>query len=337
MALSFASARFDLRTPPAFKQIETTIDAVGHVVLDNLWNPEFLARLHDFAQENFVSSPHGATHFDDALPPEIDREFFLEFERSGVPALLRNLLSGDFVVSRTERVLRRADASVPAQFSGLHRDGQLQPCAKRGINSQREFTIWTPLQDCTGDSTPRLLLLHRGDEFADVFSKEELVADEGTGYLPIALRPQLAAAAIEGSPDRVDRMFERLYAARRCYAPPVPLGSAVLFDHNIVHGSYRHRGMTTPRYSLDFRVVGIYRLSHANARYQGVAFRSSAVPSGTYGEAMRMVARSTLATSLISGAMRGDLDSLRRVKRQFSKLRDRMTSAREDDGPKHSA
>src|SRR5208282_3014676 len=109
--------------------------------------------------------------------------------------------------------------------------------------------------------------------------------------LPIELRPQLAADALEGAADRIDQMFERLYAARHCYAPPVPFGSAVLFDHDIVHGSYRRRGMTTPRYSFDFRAVGVYRPSHANARYQGVAFRSRNVPDGLYAETLRMVAR----------------------------------------------
>jgi hypothetical protein len=320
MALCFDSPRFNLRDAP-LADIEQSINDVGHVVLDGLWNRQFLGRLHDFAVTNFATSSKRATHFDGVLPPDHDREFFTEFERSGLPALLRHLLSGDFVVSQTERVVRRADATVPAQFSGLHMDGQLRYCSDRGIHSKREFTIWTALQDCARDDTPRLLLLHRGDTFADVFSSQEAVADEGNSYLPIELRPQMEAAGLERAADRLDQMFDRLYEAKRCYAPPIPFGSAVLFEHNIVHGSYRRRNMVTPRYSLDFRVVGVYRPARANARYQGVAFRSSGVPQGLYATALRAYANTTLAVGLLGGALRGDLSSVRRVKRQLNKLR----------------
>jgi hypothetical protein len=330
MALGFDSPRFELRDA-SLADIERSIDDVGHVVLDGLWNRPFLSRLHDFAATNFTSSPAGATHFDGALPPAHDRDFLVEFERSGLPALLRHLLSGDFVVSRSERVVRRANAAVPAQFSGLHMDGQLRYCSEKGIHSKREFTIWTPLQDCTNDMTPRLLLLHRGDTFADVFAAQESVTDEGNSYLPVELRPQLAAAGLENAADRLDQMFERLYAAKRCYAPPVPFGSAVLFEHNIVHGSYRNRGMTTARHSLDFRVVGVYRPAPANARYRGVAFRSSGVPGGLYANALRVYANSALALGLLGGALRGDINSVRRVKRQLDRFRRGSSGADADD------
>ena len=330
MALSFDSPRFNLREA-SLAEIEQSINDVGHVVLDGLWNHKFLSRLHDFAVTNFTTSSERATHFDGVLPADLDREFFTEFERSGLPALVRHLLSGDFVVSQTERVVRRADATVPAQFSGLHMDGQLRYCSDRGIHSKREFTIWTALQDCTGDDTPRLLLLQRGDTFADVFSSQEAVADEGNTYFPIELRPQMEAAGLEAAADRLDQMFERLYEAKRCYAPPIPFGSAVLFEHNIVHGSYRRRNMVMPRHSLDFRVVGVYRTARANARYQGVAFRSSGVPRGLYATALRAYANTTLAVGLLAGAARGDLSSVRRVKRQLNKFKTRKSYLQDTD------
>jgi hypothetical protein len=320
MALSFESPRLNLRDA-SLAEIEQTINNVGHVVLDGLWNRPFLSRLHDFAKTNFTTSSERATHFDGVLPPALDREFFIELERSGLPALLRHLLSGDFVVSQTERVVRRADAAIPAQFSGLHMDGQLRYCSDRGIYSKREFTIWTALQDCSGDDTPRLLLLHRGDTFADVFSAQEFVTDDGTTYLPLELRPQLEATGLERAADRLDNMFERLYDAKRCYAPRIPFGSAVVFEHNIVHGSYRRQIMRTPRYSFDFRVVGVYRPARANARYQGVAFQSFGVPHGLYANALRAYANATLAISLLGGALRGDPNSARRVKRQLNKFK----------------
>lgn len=325
MPLSYESPRFNLRTAD-LTDVKQNLETVGHIIFDGLWNERFLTGLRAFAEDNFAATPTRATHYDGTLSPELDREFLLELERSGLPAVLRYLLSGDFVVSRTERVLRRADASVPAQFSGLHRDGQLRFCSARGINSKGEFTIWTPLLDCTDDLTPRLLLLHRGDEFTNVFSENDSVSDEGNSYLPVALRPQLAADGLETVAERLDTMFEKLYAARRCYAPKIPFGSAVMFNHDVVHGSYRRRNMTTPRYSLDFRAVGVYRPSPANARYQGVAFRSRNIPDGIYAETMRMISRVTLTASLLSNAMRGDITSARRVRRQFDKIKQRLGS-----------
>jgi hypothetical protein len=320
MTLSLISPRFELRDAD-FLEIERSISNVGHVVLDSLWNRNFLVRLHDFAKQGFATSSTGATYFDGVLSPAYDRDFFIEMERTGLPGLFRYLLSGDFVVSRTQRMIRRADAAVPAQFSGLHMDGQLRFCSERGINSKREFTIWTPLQDCADETTPRLLLLHRGESYGDVFSAEENVADAGNSYLPISLRPQIESTGLEGAADRIDQMFERLYVAKQCYAPPIPLGSAVLFDRDIVHGSYRRTNMTTPRYSLDFRVVGVYRFSRANARDQGVAFRSSKFPSGVYANALRVCSNTALAFGLLGGAMRGDGNSVRRIKRQIGRFK----------------
>jgi hypothetical protein len=67
--------------------------------------------------------------------------------------------------------------------------------------------------------------------------------------------------------------MQRLFAARRCYAPPVPLGGAILFEHDVMHASYLRPGMTRARYSLDFRAVGEYEVDEANRPYSGKLFR----------------------------------------------------------------
>src|SRR5262249_3637787 len=113
----------------------------------------------------------------------LDQDFNSEFERSGMPALLRNLLRGNFVLDRSERVVRRTDPRYPVRFTGLHYDGHLPPCAPRGLNSQREFTLWTPLVSCIDDQTPRLLLLHRGDAV-------DFAAKDAGGFDPIQLKPR---------------------------------------------------------------------------------------------------------------------------------------------------
>jgi hypothetical protein len=273
MPLTFDSPRFSIRDA-AFPEIESKLDRVGHVVLDGLWNPNFLTRLRNFGEKHFRDDATGGTHLPDVrgLPGWNDREFFAEIERSGLPAILRHLLRGDVVVSQHERVVRRADATVTGIFSGLHFDGQLRACSDEGINSTREFTIWSPLVDCTSEATPRLLLLQRGQNFADVFSAKDQVTDGGIKYLPTQLRPTVEADGLNGAASQLDAMFERIYAARQCYAPRIPLGSAVLFEHNIIHGSYRKSGMTVPRYSLDFRAVGVYRKTEKNRHFEGVTF-----------------------------------------------------------------
>src|SRR5262249_5244731 len=249
MALSLESPRFSLRTA-AFADIEKTLNELGHVVLDDAWNPQYLENLQAGAKARFEADDARMNGHFGQFPNEVvemylgghstleqiatitgknfevlDREFYSEFERTGLPALLRHLLRGHFVLDRSERVVRRTDPRYPVRFTGLHYDGQLHSCARRGLNSQREFTLWTPLVTCVDDQTPRLLLLHRGDAV-------DFAAKEAGGFDPIQLKPRQVRdeeqyLAKVGS---LDEQFERIYRERRCYAPPVPLGSAVLFE-----------------------------------------------------------------------------------------------------------
>lgn len=272
MPLTFDSPRFLARNA-SLRGIAKAIDRVGHVVIDGLWDPSFVRGLQRFSEPHFAADPSEATH----LPGDLrclsgwnEQGFVDAIEQSRLPRILHHLLRGDVVVSHNEHVIRRADAKVTGLFSGLHYDGQLRPCSDEGINSKREFTIWTPLVDCTTEDTPRLLLLARGQTFTDVFGVDELVSDEGVKYWPLQLRPTLASEGLNSV--SLDQLFERLYAAKQCYAPHVPIGSAILFEHNITHGSYRRGKMKNPRSSMDFRAVGVYRETDANRHYSGTAF-----------------------------------------------------------------
>jgi hypothetical protein len=173
-----------------------------------------------------------------------------------------------------------------------------------------EFTVWTPLQDCSNEDTPRLLLLNIGEHFDDVFSESD---SGGDPFLPIQLRPELVSETINQAAHRLDGLFERLYANKNCYAPKVPFGSAVLFNGNVVHGSYRRSSMTVPRYSLDFRTVGVYRSTLRNAHYQGKAFRTDAVPNGTIAHSQRAI---RILTNAI-GNREGAREILRRKLREL--------------------
>src|SRR6185312_14076547 len=76
----------------------------------------------------------------------------------------------------------------------------------------------------------------------------------------------------------IDDQFERIYRAHRCFAPLVPMGSIILFEHCVLHGSYRTSKMTTPRYSLDCRATSEYLPTKENASYGGVVFRATTYP-----------------------------------------------------------
>lgn len=182
------SQRFDFRTAN-FADIETSLNEIDHVVLDGLWNVSFLNDL--LARTRSHSAKHHEMSITslEMLSPDLDTAFFIEFERAGLPALMRQLLKGDFVAaSGAERVIRQVSPAA-VWFAGLHADGQLRPAALRGLRSTRELTIWTPFQDCTTETIPRLLLLHRGEHYKDLFTEAEQTTVDGIPYLPIQLKP----------------------------------------------------------------------------------------------------------------------------------------------------
>jgi hypothetical protein len=306
MALTTESPRCSLRTT-SFSEVERTLDEIGHVVIDEAWNYRYLEALHARAKSRFDADDAlydgrfdqfpaslieqylgGHTNLDEisvgaaqadriASIKAADREFFFEFERSGLPALLRHLLNGNFILGRSARVIRRTDPRFEVRFTGLHQDGQLRYCSSHGINSKREFTIWTPLQTCVDDDTPRLLLLHRREQQLEIDSELHNI----TLLKPEQIRDERAYLAEIGS---IDEQFERIYRKYQCFAPRIPIGSVVVFEHCVQHGSYRTSTMKTPRYSLDCRVVGEYRKSKENAGFNGVMFSSATYPNPTLKE-----------------------------------------------------
>lgn len=287
------SPRFNLRSCN-FQDVRAALKTVGHAVLDNVWNLDYLRRLHDHAEAKFRSDDARIHGNYDAMPDGVveghlggtaelygngasaealDREFFLEVERSGLPACYRHLTGGSFVVATSERVVRRVDPAYPLRFIGLHCDGQLWRMSDESP-SDEQFTLWTPLQPCTDDFTPRLLLLHRGETWLEIFADDA----RENGALAIQLKPlQIRDESTANTRNlKINSQFDTLFERKRCFAPPVPFGSAVIFERDIVHGSYTRPGMTTPRYSLDFRTVHDYRITAKNRGYTGYLFSRQA-------------------------------------------------------------
>ena len=292
MTLSLDSPRFSVRDAD-FDELDATLEKVGHVVIDDLWNTGFLTWLFQGAQNLFAQYDKRYGQHLEELPAstvnhykgnsvnlgslfefdpqwreesaDADRRFFGEIERTGITALLRHLLAGDHVVGRSERVIRRSVPTVPTGYVGLHADGQLKVCSSRGFRSKRELTLWTPLQDCSGDDTPRLLLFKRGEPML-----------RGMDSIKLGSFQHAENEKLTGS--QLDAQFDQVYAQRTCYAPHVRMGGAILFMSDVVHGSYRRSTMTVPRYSLDCRAVAAYRVTSANRNYQGVRFGIADVP-----------------------------------------------------------
>jgi hypothetical protein len=283
-------------TPASRRDIETALRGIGHVVIERLWPLDYLGALRQAVADHFAAldaayaeNPSSFSNAEtevylgnvtalDSLRhyEQRDRAFFDAISSTGLPALYRRLFTGDFVISRGERALRRADPRFPLRFHGLHVDGQLGPLSREGIRTKRELTLWTPLVDCIDEDTPRMLYLHRGETFSDLLTETDFIEDRSVRYSPIQLRPfqfRDETARSELSP-KIEELFTKILEKRRCYTPHIPLGGAILFDKDIIHATYMRPGMKKPRYSLDFRAVGEYRVTTINGGYSGRLFRS---------------------------------------------------------------
>jgi hypothetical protein len=296
LAVSLNSPRFSLRTAD-FDAVDQAIRQTGHVVLDNVWNTHFLSELRQESKSRFEADDRrlekgeslqdvhgymggemgvGVLFGTDAAAvaksAQYSARISMEFERSGMPALVRYLLNGTCVLGDTVASLRRIDPRFPVRFIGLHSDGQLNLCSSQGRTSKRELTLWTPLQDCVEEDTPRLLLLHRR-ETVDTIS-----LDGDKDIVLLHTDPLGEAANLANAGNDIDRFFDRVYREKECFAPHVAFGSAVLFDCHVVHGSYRTDQMKTPRYSIDMRMVPEFRTTLDNCTFVGMSYRASRFP-----------------------------------------------------------
>src|SRR5262249_34609942 len=133
------SPRFDWRTCQ-IEGIAEALKSVGHCVLEGVWNPDYIDMLRMRTIQYFdVLDRHVKHHGLESVGDDVayhylggvggidseadDRTLIHEFERTGLPALFRHL-HGDFVLGRSERVLRRLTPEFPFRWVGLHTDGQ---------------------------------------------------------------------------------------------------------------------------------------------------------------------------------------------------------------------
>ena len=157
----------------------------------------------------------------------------------------------------------------------MHCDGQLNQLSTSAYRTNRELTLWTPLVSCAKDNVQRLLLLHRGEDLKGIFQRSDHIVTRDVSYLPIRLRPDAIREEKKFSHliPVIQEQFQRLYSAKSFYSPHVPLGSCILFDSDIWHGTYLEKNMSEARYSLDFRAVGEYRIDDASKAHTGRIYR----------------------------------------------------------------
>lgn len=304
MPLQTNSPRIDLRNGD-LNDAEKYLSTIGHVVLDNVWNINYLeeiylrskqryqndderfsGRFEDFASTTIDTYLGGHLDFNELknevvsdYSKDVEDQFFIEYQRAGLTPLMHLLFQGSFMVGKSERVVRRADPKFPVRFTGLHADGQLGACSQMGLRSKRELTLWTPLNSVQDDSRPRLLLLDKKEtSFLDIFEAEELLEESNVKYLPIQLKP----FQIKSEDDywainkkKITEYYSRIFKYKSCYAPYLPLGSAILFSKEIIHGSYILETMKESRYSFDVRHVGEFKINKHNSKYAGVVFPAS--------------------------------------------------------------
>lgn len=305
MSLALAAVKPSLASPRFFpgsepEGIDAALENIGHAVLENVWPTSFINALRAATAEKFQADDAlnlGRIEAMEAAEREIylgnftcldglpdpwgwDARFYEQFSGSPLPRLYHHLFGGAFVLARNERVLRRSDPRFPLRFAGLHFDGQLGPARLAARCRQRELTLWTPLVDCLDEETSRLLLLHRGEGIGALFT--ETVTSRGVDFAPVMLRPwQFRDDEFDAINPTVMRQFEKLYRERRCYAPKVGIGDAILFDHAIVHSSYiPAAGVRRVRYSMDCRAIGEYEVTDANRAYSGKLFRRRRILGG---------------------------------------------------------
>jgi hypothetical protein len=301
MKLTFDSPRFDYRNSNS-SDIEKVIKQVGHVVLDNVWNKKYVEKLKQWTSERYLNDDkkyqdnlqktqksvidsYLGNHLDfqqlcyqnDGSVKNLEEELIEEFEKTGLPSLFKKMLKGSFMLGISDRVVRRADPKFKIRFTGLHSDGQLRACSREGLNSTDEYTLWTPLVDCVDDLTPRLLMLHKDEKkFNDLFEEEILDKGGGSPHSLVQLRPfQIYDEDnfISKYQAEIFKSFRKIYEHKKCFAPYVPVGSVIIFDCNVIHGTYITEKMNKPRYSLDCRFTGIFKITKNNRMYRGILFQ----------------------------------------------------------------
>jgi len=273
-----------------FEDISKALEAVGHVVIENLFDEESLWQSESYAkmafekmQKRFESNDNleaseiaayvsGTTSF--SSNPEGRRycNLFMDMiARSGILDLYSFLLDGN-VAAVQGPVLRRIDPNVFLRHIGLHADVQTKNYLDHEKN-QTIYTMWTPLCDID-DHTPGLLLIDRKFQLGSTCLKSKdsgmlhKITESGECCHDIVIdinklhnKNQPRAVLDPKETEFLDKEYQQamknlsLSIGDYLYAPKLNKTSVIIFRHDVVHGSFSHPGLITPRLSIDIRFM----------------------------------------------------------------------------------
>lgn len=239
----------------AFGRMRSDLLEVGHIVIDNCFSinqvkeissvcGDFLAKYEKAFREGKMSDTEREAHLNATrdLPASAQKLLIRMLYRSQFLNLLRFLLGHNSVVMfRNDQCLRKIHADYPLRSVGLHHDTQFVSYV------DRTFTLWLPLTDVL-ENSPTILYAHRSlnpsfDSIDPAIRWNEKTAhdEQGEDYEPKKEKREM-------------KMLEFIKQhSKKTYAPRLKIGSAIVFCHDVLHGTFMNRQSKGFRYSMDCR------------------------------------------------------------------------------------
>ena len=239
----------------AFSRMRSDLLEVGHIVIDNCFSAnqvkemssvcgDFLAKYEKDFREGKMSDAEREAHLNSTrdLPASAQKLLTRMLYRSQFLDLLRFLLGSNTVVMfRNDQCLRKIHADYPLRSVGLHHDTQFVSYVNR------TFTLWLPLTDVL-ENSPTILYAHRSlnPSFDSIdpeirWSEKTAHDEQGEDYEPKKEK-------------RAMKMLEFIKQhSKKTYAPRLKIGSAIVFCHDVLHGTFMNRQSKGVRHSIDCR------------------------------------------------------------------------------------
>ena len=238
-----------------FDVIKHDIAQVGHVIVDNCFPVDSVQELSNvcldfFSQydqafkEGKMNEQERQAHLNSTrdLPVSAQKHFTSMVHGSELLNLMRFLLGNvSIIMYRNDQCFRKLHADYPLRSVGLHYDTQFVSYV------DRTFTLWLPLVNVLEDS-PTILYLDRS-------LHPPLASIDSAIRLDDATTPDEASEDYsEEKTKREKVMFDFIKQhSQKIYAPRLNVGSAIIFCHDVLHGTFMNRQSKGVRYSLDCR------------------------------------------------------------------------------------
>jgi len=238
-----------------FDAISKDLQEVGHVIVENCFEKtkietiksnclEFFSEYEERFQQGAMTDDERRAHLSSTrdLPVASQKQFTKTIYGSQLLDLFRFLLDSDKVIMfRNDQCLRKVNPDHPLRVVGLHYDTQFASYV------DRTFTLWLPLTDILANS-PTVLYLHRSLSIPFNSIDPEIRWGEETC-------PDESGVAYEDQKERrkmkmLDFMNQN---AEKAYTPRLKTGDAIIFCHDVLHGTFLDSNAKQVRYSLDCR------------------------------------------------------------------------------------